>query len=38
MTAVMTLILVILPCVGMIPALMAARLPMYEEEFDYLVF
>ncbi len=38
MTAVMTLILVILPCVGMIPAHMAARLPMYEEEFDYLVF
>ena len=38
MTAVMTLILVILPCVGMIPAHMSARFPSCEEEFDYLVF
>lgn len=38
MTAVMTLLLMILPCVGMIPAHMAARFPSCEEEFDYLVF
>lgn len=38
MTAVVTLLLMVLPCVGVIPAHMAARLPVYKEEFDYLVF
>ncbi|MDO4287203.1 MAG: hypothetical protein Q4C40_05710 [Eubacteriales bacterium] len=38
MTAVMTLLLLILPCVGMIPAHMAARLSYTEDEFDYLTF
>ena len=36
MTAVMTLLLMILPCVGMIPAHNAARLSYCEDEFDYL--
>ena len=38
MTAVMTLLLMILPCVGMIPAHNAARLSYCEYEFDYLTF
>lgn len=38
MTAVMTLLLLVLPCVGMIPAHMTARLPDVEDEFDYLTF
>ncbi len=38
MTAVLTLLLLALPCIGMIPAHLSARLPVYEEEFDYLVF
>ncbi len=38
MTAVMTLLMMILPCVGMIPAHSAARLSCCEDEFDYLTF
>lgn len=38
MTAVMTLLFTILPCVGMIPAHRAARLSFAEDEFDYLTF
>lgn len=38
MTAVMTLLFMILPCVGMIPAHTAARSSYCEEEFDYLTF
>lgn len=38
MTAVMTLLFLILPCVGMIPARIATRFPVEEETFDYLTF
>lgn len=38
MTAVMTLLFMILPCVGMITARMATRFPVSEETFDYLTF
>ena len=38
MTAVMTLLFIILPCVGMIPAHLAARPSCEEDTFDYLTF
>lgn len=38
MTAVMTLLFIVLPCVGMIPAHTAARSSSFEDEFDYLTF